>query len=51
VRIRNLTPEMLWQLAKAWDEWLFKPSMSDTMTQFGVNYGKDLLMRRGLMRN
>ncbi len=51
VRVRNLTPEMLWQLAKAWDEWLFKPSMSDTMTQFGVNYERDMTMRRGLMRH
>ena len=51
VRVRNLTPEMLWQLAKAWDDWLFKPSMSDIMTQFGVNYETNLTMRKGSMRN
>ncbi|KAL6721068.1 hypothetical protein ACLMJK_000168 [Lecanora helva] len=38
LRIRTLTPEMLWQLSIAWDEWLFKPSMSDIMTQFGTNF-------------
>ena len=41
MRVRNLTPEMLWQLAIAWDEWLFKPSMSDLLTQFGVNFERD----------
>ena len=41
MRVRNLTPEMLWQLAIAWDEWLFKPSMSDLLTQFGANFEYD----------
>lgn len=51
VRVRNLTPEMLWQLAKAWDEWLFKPSMRDVVTQFGVNYETELTARRGFSRS
>ena len=37
VRIRNLTPEMLWQLAIAWDEWLFKPDISDLLTHIGID--------------
>ena len=47
LRVRNLTPEMLWQLAIAWDEWLFKPSMSELLTQFGANHEPELSVRRG----
>lgn len=50
VRVRSMTPEMLWQLAKAWDGWLFKPSMSNLATQLGVPT-ENLRMRQGGTRN
>ena len=31
VRVRTLTTEMLWQLAMAWDKWLFKPGMGELL--------------------
>ena len=48
LRARNLTPEMLWQLAMAWDEWPFKPTISELVTQFGVNFVEDLNLRRSV---
>lgn len=51
VRVRSMTPEMLWQLAKAWDGWLFKPSMSNLATQLGLPSIDDFKMRKGGARN
>ena len=34
VVVRTLTPEMLWQLTMAWDEWLFKPPMSEIVAKY-----------------
>ncbi len=49
VRVRNLTLEMLWQLAVAWDEWLFKPGMTDTLSHFTASLDPEPEMRRGNM--
>lgn len=50
VRARTLTVEMLWQMAKAWDEWLFKPSLADMIMQHGGNRSvhDTLRTRRGI---
>lgn len=49
VRVRTMTPEMFWQLVVAWDEWLFKPALSDSLTQFGIsNFIHNLEQRRGI---
>ena len=33
VRARTMTPEMLRELALAWDQWAFKPPLADTLAQ------------------
>ena len=47
LRTRSLTPEMLWQLAMAWDQWLFKPTMSELRTQVGASAAGDMPVRKG----
>ena len=52
VRVRILTIEMLWQLAMAWDQWLFKPSIGDlimhhTSGDTGREATNKLRIRRG----
>ncbi|MCJ1454678.1 hypothetical protein MMC28_005031 [Mycoblastus sanguinarius] len=37
LRVRTFTPEMFYGLAVAWDNWIFKPPMVDTVTQFNMN--------------
>jgi mitochondrial transcription factor 1 len=35
LRVRMLTPEMMWGLARAWERWPFRPSMGEMMRSTG----------------
>ena len=45
LRVRTLTPEMLWRLTVAWDQWPFKQTMTDLINRTDVNPGNDLGVR------
>ena len=47
VRVRAVTPEMIHGLAVAWDKWVFKPPLEDTLTQFGTNFEERTTSRKG----
>ena len=47
MRVRALTPEMIHGLAVAWDKWVFKPPIEDTLTQFGTNWEERTTSRKG----
>ena len=47
VRVRAVTPEMIHGLAVAWDKWVFKPPIEDTLTQFGTNFEMRATARKG----
>lgn len=47
VRVRAVTPEMIHGLAVAWDKWVFKPPLEDTLTQFGTSFEERTTSRKG----
>lgn len=49
VRARVLTPEMLHGLAIAWDNWVFKPPVADTLAQFSASYEYRARERKGII--
>ena len=49
LRARALTTEILHGLAVAWDNWVFKPSIEDALTQFGGHEEGRLMSRGGVI--
>lgn len=49
VRVRALTPEMLYGLAVAWDNWAFKPPIEETLAQFSTNFEHRAMTKAGVI--
>lgn len=49
LRVRVLTPEMLYGLAVAWDNWAFKPPIEETLTQFTTSFEHRVMRKTGVI--